>query len=50
SLAHNHLCIMASLVSSEHAVLAARITIIKYHNCLKANVVEVLQVFHFMYQ
>ena len=43
SLACDYLTVMASSVSSEHAFLAARITISKCHGSLKADIIEVLQ-------
>ncbi|KZT01120.1 uncharacterized protein LAESUDRAFT_615605, partial [Laetiporus sulphureus 93-53] len=43
SLARDFLTIMASSVSSERTFSSAGIIISKHHNCLKADIIEVLQ-------
>ena len=49
SLAHNYLPIMASSVSSECAFSFAGITISKWHNRLKGDIVEALQCLKLLY-
>ena len=44
SLARDYLAIMASSISSEHAFLAAGITISKCHNRLQGDIVEAIEV------
>jgi len=40
---------MAISVPSEHAFSAAALTITKHQNCLKADIVEAIQVLHMLY-
>ncbi|KIK82271.1 hypothetical protein PAXRUDRAFT_99751, partial [Paxillus rubicundulus Ve08.2h10] len=44
SLSRDHLSIMATSISSEHAFSAAALTITKQCNCLKGDIVEAIQV------
>lgn len=49
SFACDYLAIMASSVSSEHAFSSASITLSKWHNWLKGDIVEALQCLKCMY-
>ncbi|KIK90925.1 hypothetical protein PAXRUDRAFT_14071 [Paxillus rubicundulus Ve08.2h10] len=49
SLTRDYLSIMATSVSSEGAFSAAALTITKWYNCLKGDIVEAIQVLHMLY-
>jgi len=49
SLARDYLSIMATSVSSERAFSAAALTITKHRNCLKADIVEAIQVLRMLF-